>query len=230
MRRRLEGASIGLAAVALLALLSLCPAGATAQAPSRYAFADTCQTLQAGAGAVTRLGLGYAVGGGAGQPFFMKASGLGSYLLQGADGKFLATGSIGPLGNATLAAAQPGPAADWALREAGEGLTLSNVATGRALALAGDGRLIQTSGQGAVFVPRAADGCASFPEIGLEASGTPWTGPTPYGEVVGTIDGHNHVTAYEFLGGDAHCGEPWSRYGVEAALVDCPDHYPNGAA
>ena len=66
-------------------------------------------------------------------------------------------------------------------------------------------------------------------EIELNASGTPWRGATSYGEVEGTIDGHNHVTAYEFLGGDAHCGEPWSRYGAPAALVDCPDHYPNGA-
>jgi microsomal dipeptidase-like Zn-dependent dipeptidase len=70
---------------------------------------------------------------------------------------------------------------------------------------------------------------AEPPEIGLQASGAPWRGATPYAEVEGTVDAHNHVTAYEFLGGDAHCGEPWSRYGAPAALVDCPDHYPNGA-
>ena len=67
-------------------------------------------------------------------------------------------------------------------------------------------------------------------EIELNASGTPWQGSSPYSEVVGTIDAHNHVTAYEFLGGDAHCGEPWNPKGPEAALVDCPDHYPNGSA
>jgi hypothetical protein len=44
-------------------------------------------------------------------------------------------------------------------------------------------------------------------EIGLQAEGTPWRGSSPFAEVEGTIDGHNHVTAYEFLGGDAHCGE-----------------------
>ncbi len=42
-------------------------------------------------------------------------------------------------------------------------------------------------------------------------------------------DMHNHVSAYEFLGGRAHCGKPWDAYGVAYALVDCPDHYPNGA-
>ena len=31
--------------------------------------------------------------------------------------------------------------------------------------------------------------------------------------------------AFEFLGGDVHCGRPWSPYGVEVALRDCPDHY-----
>ena len=66
-------------------------------------------------------------------------------------------------------------------------------------------------------------------EIGLNTSGTPWHGASPYAEVEGTVDGHNHVTAYEFLGGDAHCGEPWNPQGPAAALVDCPDHYPNGA-
>ncbi|MBK5220758.1 MAG: Coagulation factor 5/8 type domain-containing protein [Thermoleophilia bacterium] len=224
--RRSGGLAAGLVTVVAL----LCAAAAaSAEAASRYSFADSCQTLRVGGGAVNRSGLGYGVGGAAGQPFFMKASALGSYLLKGSDGKFLASGSIGPLGNGTLAASQAGPATDWALQESGNGFTLTNVGNGRALAVAGDGRLIQSTGQGAVFLPEAAADCASFPEIGLEASGTPWTGATPYGEVEGTIDAHNHVTAYEFLGGDAHCGEPRSRYGVEAALVDCPDHYPNGA-
>jgi microsomal dipeptidase-like Zn-dependent dipeptidase len=67
-------------------------------------------------------------------------------------------------------------------------------------------------------------------EIGLNASGTPWRGASPYAEVEGTVDAHNHVTAYEFLGGDAHCGEPWNPGGPAAALVDCPDHYPDGSA
>jgi microsomal dipeptidase-like Zn-dependent dipeptidase len=80
------------------------------------------------------------------------------------------------------------------------------------------------------FFVMASSAAAEVPEIGLDATGSPWSGPTPYGEVVGTVDGHNHVTAYEFLGGDAHCGEPWNPKGPAAALVDCPDHYPDGSA
>ena len=44
------------------------------------------------------------------------------------------------------------------------------------------------------------------------------------GEVKGIIDLHLHMTAFEFLGGRAHCGRPWHRYGAPYALVDCPDH------
>ena len=38
------------------------------------------------------------------------------------------------------------------------------------------------------------------------------------------IDLHLHMTAFEFLGGRAHCGRPWHPYGAPYALVDCPDH------
>ena len=199
--------------------------GSAASGASRYGFADSCQTLQVGGGAVKRTTLGYGVGSG-GEPFFMKASGLGTYLLLDSNRRYLSTPL---LGNAIAGVPSPGPATDWELSESSGGFTLTNVGNGQAIAVDGSGRLIQSNGQGATFTPQAAGGCASFPEISTQASGVPWTGSSPYAEVEGTIDGHNHVTAYEFLGGDAHCGEPWSRYGVAAALVDCPDHYPNGA-
>ena len=44
----------------------------------------------------------------------------------------------------------------------------------------------------------------------------------------GYIDAHTHGMAFEFLGGDVHCGRTWSPYGVEVALKDCPDHYLTG--
>lgn len=196
-------------------------------AASRYAFADSCQALGVGGGSVNRATLGgYSVGSGGGEPFYLKASGLGTYLLFDSERRYLSTPL---LGNAISRAAQPGPATDWELQASGNGFTLANLGNGRALAVDGSGRLIQSNGQGAAFVLSAVGGCAALPEIGTQATGTPWTGASPYAEVEGTIDGHNHVAAYEFLGGDAHCGEPWSRYGVAAALVDCPDHHPNGA-
>ena len=40
----------------------------------------------------------------------------------------------------------------------------------------------------------------------------------------GYADAHTHGMAFEFLGGGAHCGKPWDRFGAPYALVDCPDH------
>ena len=40
-----------------------------------------------------------------------------------------------------------------------------------------------------------------------------------------------HGMAYEFLGGQAHCGKPFHRFGAPYALRDCPDHEAgNGCA
>ena len=213
----------------MLSMLAAACLGANAEpgVASPYSFADECKTLWVGDGAVARSGTGYAVGGAPAEPFHMKATALGSYLLRGSDGRLIGATL---LGNGVVAVSQAGPRSDWELRESGAGFTLTNLATGRSLAVGIGGRLVQSPGRGATFVPREGQGCAPFPEIGTGASGTPPAGESPSAEVVGTIDGHNHATAYEFLGGDAHCGEPWSRYGAPAALVDCPDHYPNGAA
>jgi hypothetical protein len=49
------------------------------------------------------------------------------------------------------------------------------------------------------------------------SSSTVW----PEAQVTGTIDAHTHVTAFEFLGGDWHCGRPWHPFGIPFALPDC---------
>ena len=46
----------------------------------------------------------------------------------------------------------------------------------------------------------------------------------------GTLEGHMHQMAFEFLGTKAHCGRPWHRFGAPFALQDCADHEPNGCA
>jgi microsomal dipeptidase-like Zn-dependent dipeptidase len=211
---------------ALATVASLCLASGAAAQETRYSLANECRTLAVGSGSVGRSTFGYVVRAGSPERFHFKATALGSYVLRGSDGS-LVTAAL--LGNGVVASLQAGRRADWEARESGAGFTLTNLATGRSLAVDGAGRLVQTAGPGASFAPQPAAGCSAFPEIGTNATGTPWRGESPYGEVVGTVDGHNHVTAYEFLGGDAHCGEPWNRYGAPAALVDCPDHYPNGA-
>jgi hypothetical protein len=62
----------------------------------------------------------------------------------------------------------------------------------------------------------------------VNVSGDPHAGLTSYQEVRGFVDAHTHGMAFEFLGGQVHCGRPWHEYGAPYALVDCPDHTLTG--
>ncbi len=64
----------------------------------------------------------------------------------------------------------------------------------------------------------AASGCATYPEAQLDATGRAFKGTSPEADVLGTVEGHAHVTAFEFFGGDWHCGRPWSPFGAPYAL------------
>jgi hypothetical protein len=43
------------------------------------------------------------------------------------------------------------------------------------------------------------------------------------------MEGHAHITAFEFFGGDWHCGRPWSPYGAPTALPASCAPYQQGA-
>jgi hypothetical protein len=118
-----------------------------------------------------------------------------------------------------------GPDADWRVEANPDGtFNITLPSKGKALAVtAGRLALADTANAGA-FSFEPADGCAVYPEVDTSATGKPFTSRTPWGQVKGIIDLHLHMTAFEFLGGRAHCGRPWSPYGAPYALVDCPDH------
>ncbi|MCW2613777.1 MAG: Sphingolipid ceramide N-deacylase [Frankiales bacterium] len=64
--------------------------------------------------------------------------------------------------------------------------------------------------------------CASWPEIETGATGTPQpVRGSAAGRVQGFFEAHVHGMAYEFLGGEVRCGQPWHPYGVEYALGNC---------
>ncbi len=186
---------------------------------NRYALAGGCYVLGAQGQWVTRAGSGYGLGSRtAAEPFFFKASDLGEYLLYDSEGKHLTAGP-GSVTSAPTANA----GSRWTVRRTAAGFTL----TGTHGVLTGGTPV--TAGAGDAFAPRLADGCARFPEIGTQISGRPFAGVTGFQEVRGTTDAHTHGMAFEFLGGRAHCGRPWSPYGVTVALTDCPDHAGMGA-
>ena len=129
----------------------------------------------------------------------MQAAALGVYLLYGPSGDFL----IDAGGGSLTGESSPSSVAEWRVDgSATQGFTITDLATGTQLPVN--------------FVP--ATGCATFPEAGVDATGTPFTGASPEANVLGTVEGHAHVTAFELFGGDWHCGKPWSPFGVTAAL------------
>jgi hypothetical protein len=104
------------------------------------------------------------------------------------------------------------------------------------LAVAADGRGLVTEAPGAPkararFTFTRAKRCATPPEAQVGAAGRSFRGASATASVRGTIDAHTHVTAFEFIGGDFHCGRPWDPFGVTVALPDCASiQGPQGSA
>jgi hypothetical protein len=145
-----------------------------------------------------RSGAGQPTGASAG-PFRLQAATLGQYLLYGVHDDFLGAG--------LTEVANPSQSTVWRVDGDGRhGFTITNLGTGESLP--------------ARFVP--ASGCAVYPEAQVGAAGATFAGSTPEGAVRGTVEGHAHLTAFEFLGGSWHCGRPWDPYGAPYALpADC---------
>jgi hypothetical protein len=158
---------------------------------------------------------------GAGEPLYFKPSALGRYLLYSRAGTFL-DGTT----PAVRYAAKPGATNDWVTTMPSKGLFKFE--------LPGKGFLTNAAGKatltatGSQFRLQLRTGCTSFPEVSTNVTGNPFSGVSSTQEVRGFIDAHTHGMAFEFLGGDVHCGRPWSPYGVPVALRDCPDHELTG--
>jgi hypothetical protein len=154
----------------------------------------------------------YALAGGcyflAGTPTYFQATDLGDYLLYDAGRRFVTAGG--------KRASAPGRTTVWTARMSGGRFTFTN-----------NGSPLTIGGANAFALARTS-GCATYPESQIDVSGRPHAGVTPYQEVRGYVDAHTHGMAFEFLGGAAHCGKPWDRYGAPYALVDCPDHTATG--
>jgi hypothetical protein len=161
-------------------------------------------------------------------PFYFKPTELGRYLLYSPDQKFL--GNMAVLGARLGYTGTATQNTNWTVTQAAPGQFR--------LFLKGAGYLAASATGGASFValpnastqftPSKQSGCAEFPEISTNVTGDPTAGTTSYEETRGYIDAHTHGMAFEFLGGDVHCGRPWSPWGVTVALVDCPDHRVTG--
>ena len=186
---------------------------------NRYVMAGGCYALRGPDGWVVRDGSAYAAT--AARParaekFHFQATTLGRYLLWDSTGAFLSSDDA-PLGPGVAAKTEADASSIWTVRNPA-GFVISQ---GRDRLTSGDP---VTTGAGSPFALQLVEGCGRWPEIGTQVSGRPFAGVSAFQEVRGATDNHTHGMAFRFLSGGAHCGKPWSPYGVTQALVDCPDH------
>lgn len=152
-------------------------------------------------------------------PLFFKPSSLGHYMLFTKAGTFFSGNSK----NAVIAL-KPGPSVDWTVTQAGKGsFRLFRAGSGYLQAPSGISiaTFSDTPNSRTQFLPQRRSGCKPFPEIGTNVTGNPAKGVTSTQETRGTVDAHTHGMAFEFLGGELHCGRPWSPWGVTVALKGC---------
>ena len=205
------------------------PAPRSTTPPDRYAMAGGCYALQSTTTKkwVTAAGKNYNASASAisgAEPFHFQATDLGSYLLYGAGKTFVSETAQG----AATAASEPSPAAEWSVDKTGSSFVFTLVSGDAGLSVDPSGALV--AGTAATFALHTTTGCDVWPEVEVNVTGNPFAGATPYQEVRGYLDGHTHGMAFEFLGGDVHCGRPWHPYGVIYALKDCPDHSLTGGS
>ncbi len=153
---------------------------------------------------------------------YFKPSALGRYLLYSTARTFLDGGQA-----TTTYANAPGPTNDWVVTMPRAGEFLFEVPGKGYLTDGTAGRAVMSS-TGTPLRLRMRSGCTEFPEVSTNVSGDPFASASTTQEVRGFIDAHTHGMAFEFLGGDVHCGRPWSPYGVTVALRDCVDHEATG--
>ena len=109
---------------------------------------------------------------------------------------------------------------EWELNAAPNGLfTLRHLLSGAYVA--SDGLAADASGAADLQLVEQS-GCASFPELSLDASGEIAMTEFEDGDVFGFVETHSHLfTNFAFGGGGVFHGAPFHRLGVEHALHDC---------
>ena len=123
-------------------------------------------------------------------------------------------------GRALSAQPTPDDSAEWKIDGLAGALSVNNAVTGEGLFSSAGGHQFE-------FI--AARGCEAFPEIELNATGTPFKGKLRDGTVFGYAETHMHLGGTELFGGRLGYGHPFHKFGIEHALGSCAEnHGPNG--
>ena len=169
---------------------------------NRYAMANGC----------------YKIGSGA--PFYFKATDLGTYLLYSKNREYLAT--TGTLGLDP----EPSAGAEWT---ADQGRQRLRAALLGALPHA-DGHDVHPRQPAPRDPAGAPRGCTAFPSPRSTSADDPTPASAPSRRCGGSSTRHTHGMAFEFLGGDVHCGRPWHKYGVTVRPGRLPRPHRSPAA
>ncbi len=208
-----------------------------------YGFANGCYAVEGFSGfaepsflQATSDGEAYefaAEGAEDGARFVMRASDLGTYLLYDAEEHYFvadAAADADPVfprqarldSDLTLIDNDFVSPAEWVLEESerdAERFQLRHLQTGDYLTVDG---LSEDVTQAAIISFFETTDCAVFPELTVDATGTPASDPWPDGDVFGIAEVHSHMmTNFGFGGGGIFHGAPFHRLGVEHALPDC---------
>jgi len=160
-------------------------------------------------------------------PFVMQPSDLGTYLLYDDGGQFLSA-EDGPVERVAalesdISRIEDGyvSGGEWVLETAPRGgaYVLRSRRNGSYFA---EGALEADPADAAAVTFEAAEGCATFPEMSLDAEGAVTTTTFDDGDLYGIVDMHSHILSnLAFGGGALFHGAPFHRLGVEHALSDC---------
>jgi hypothetical protein len=165
--------------------------------------------------------------------FIMRPTDLATYLFYDSEGRYLVVegegGGDAPfvrtaelLSDTLLNDEDYLSPAEWVLEdhpdEEGR-FRLRHYRTQRLLTLSG---LSDDEEQAAVITFHPSEGCASFPELSIDAEGTVEPRTWEDGDVFGFVETHSHpFTNFGFGGGGIYHGAPFHRLGVEHALPSC---------
>lgn len=259
MRQRLRALTATSSALALALSVAACggsssssssgvakpPAGPQARTEpnTRFAMANNCFALQ------SVSSKGFAVSNGSGgyvfsaqsavsaEPFYMKPTALGEYLIHAKNSSLLRNG-----GTAVSSTTQPANATVWRIDMPRAGVfTLTNSDTEARMQRDGQNQLALDNTQAAAsefrFIP--ADGCTVYPEISTDTVGDTYVGRGIDKPVLGFAEVHTHMAMGHEMSdgktlvgpsaGGVLYGQMFHRFGVPHALKDCADwHGPQG--
>ncbi|MBI2733175.1 MAG: membrane dipeptidase [Aquabacterium sp.] len=198
-----------------------------------HQFANGCYAAKVGGGFLRPgpLGQAYLANGGSandGTPFFMKPTGLGSYMLYDSSAQYLHAGLL------MTRTKDLSDNVEWRLDPvSGQAGTfqLYSPATKMWLNRSPLGTISQTPLQSLAasvqFVPR--QGCLPYPELSTNSTGVVKPKQWEDGSVYGIADSHNHMFSSDLFGGSIMHGEVYHKLGVTKALDDCnKTHGDNG--